>query len=649
MSRTIPVNSPLKDDDSTATPAEGMTQQSHETRSRGARHRGPSRRRLSPTDDPVGFAFLLVTAFALAVRASILKDAYFITDDFMLSARAMENPLSWSYLTRVHTGHFEPIGFTVMWVLAHAAPLNWGWTVVVLLAGQLLLSVMVWRLLVEVFDSRPLTLVPYVIFSFTPLTLPAFSWLAAAIIWLPLMIAIAGALRWHARYVRVGGWKPAAAAVAWFIVGLASFEKIAVYLPFVVAFTLAVSPATTWTLSSLRDLLRRTWLIWLGYALASAAYLVIYLPGYRSLGNDTPVTPPHPGTLGDFAFLSIFRTLIPATFGGPWSWQRVSYALGIVDSPRAFDWACWVLALLLVVGSLLVRRRVARFWVALLIYLAGSIATVAVGRVAYGGSIVALETRYLADTAIPLAVTIGACLLPLRGEKRPWTPPGLRLRAGLPRPAILTTGLVGCALVVGLSFNSMNGFASIISSNPSKAFVGVTKNSLKSLPDEAEIVDTEIPSPIVGPIFGDYNLVSRYLSPLVSRQRDQDTRERRTYTIPHVMDASGAIVPMTVQGAARSSDFMDCWVVDDGRVSVPLTNGVFPWGWVMRIGYLSDREFDATVRLGDGVQTIPVHKGLGEVFVRLQGSGDRVLVTDVPPGVKFCVGDIQVGTPVPAG
>ena len=55
--------------------------------------------------------------------------------DYMLSARAVENPLSWGYLTRVHTGHFEPIGFTVMWLLAHLAPLNWSVTVLVLIAG----------------------------------------------------------------------------------------------------------------------------------------------------------------------------------------------------------------------------------------------------------------------------------------------------------------------------------------------------------------------------------------------------------------------------------------------------------------------------------------------------------------------------------
>jgi len=282
-------------------------------------------------------------------------------------------------------------------------------------------------------------------------------------------------------------------------------------------------------------------------------------------------------------------------------------------------------------------------------YLAGSIATVALGRVAYGGSIVALETRYLADAAIPLVLTIGACLLPLKGEAEPWTPLGVRLRASLPRISTMAAAVMACAEVDALSFNSMNGYAKIVSNNPSRAFVQVTKTSLKTLPAEAQIVDTVLPAEFIGPLFANYNLVSRYLSPLVSRERDAETRARTSYTNPYVMNSAGALVPMKIQASAASSDFLDCWIVHEGRVTVPLSNGLFLWGWALRIGYLSDRDFEGTVRLGTGSSSAAFRQGLGEIYVRMTGSGDQVLVTDVPPGVKFCVGDIQVGTPVPAG
>lgn len=597
----------------------------------------------------MGFAFLLVTVLALAVRASILKDAYFITDDYMLSARAVENPLSWGYLTRVHTGHFEPIGFAVMWVLAHAAPLHWGWTVVAMLAGQLVLSVMVWRLLVELFGSRPLTLAPYVVFAFTPLTLPAFTWLAAAIIWLPLMIAIAGALRWHVRYVRTGGWRPAAGAIAWFVVGLASFEKIAVYIPFAIAYTLAVSPATQWRLRSLWHLIRRTWIVWVGYAVAGVVYLAIYIPGYRSLGNATPLTAPQGSTLWDFAFLSVFRTLIPATFGGPWSWLQISYGLGVVNSPRAFDWLCWLAAMAIVVGSLLVRRRSVRFWAALAIYLLGSMATVAVGRVSYGGSFVALETRYLADAAIPLVLALGACLMPLRGEDRPWTAIGQRRAETTPRRTGMIALGIGCLVVVGLSFNSMNGFANIAAANPTRSFVATTRASLATAPADVQIFDTEMPDPVMEMLFGDYRMVNRYLSPLIGVERAAEIRARRTYATPHILDRSGALVPMAVQTYATGASHQGCWVVTKSRVTVPLTGKMFQWPWAVRLGYLSSQEFTGTVTLGDASQEVTFAEGLGEVYLRLDTAGDKLKVTGIPSGADFCVGDVQVGTPVPAG
>ena len=134
--------------------------------------------------------FLLVLVVSLVVRLNVLRDSYFITDDFMLTSRAMESPFGWDYLGRVHTGHFEPVGFAVMWVLAHVAPWSWGAAVSVILVGLLIVSVLVWRLLVELFGRRGLALVPFSLFCFSPLTLPATTWLSAAIIWIPLMASV---------------------------------------------------------------------------------------------------------------------------------------------------------------------------------------------------------------------------------------------------------------------------------------------------------------------------------------------------------------------------------------------------------------------------------------------------------------------------
>ncbi|GAA6526724.1 hypothetical protein [Intrasporangium sp. DVR] len=593
-------------------------------------------------------AVLVITILALAARASVVKDSFFITDDFMLSSRAMESGFGWAYLTRVHTGHFEPIGFATMWLLAHFAPLNWGVTVAVLLAGQAFLSRQVWLLLTELFGRRALVLVPYAIFCITPLTLPAFTWLAAAIIWLPLMIAIAGALRWHTRYVRSGAPRDAWWAVAWFVVGLASFEKIVIFLPYVIVFTLAVAHGARLTPSVVWALARRTRWVWLGYLVASLGYLALYVPGVQSAGNDSPVTAPDPGPLADFVFLSVARTFVPGTFGGPWDWQPTSYALAIVDSPRAFDWALWIVASAVVVGSLVLRRSAARFWAALLVYLLGSIATVAAGRVAFGGSIVALETRYLADAVVPLVVALGAALMPLVDETRPWTTTARELQTRLPRPAPLAALLTSMAVIAGLSLHAFGGYAAFSTNNPARQFVTNTVESIERLPPTAEVYDTEVPGQIIGPLFASYNTASRYLAPLMPDRR-KDLYEQRVFTAPYVLNATGALVPMRINPVATSIPRANsCYGARNGTVRITLSQPVHRWGWAVRIGYLADAPAFATVSLGDDSQEVQLSEGLGEVYVALVAEGSELVFTGLPEDMNFCVGDVQLGFPTPA-
>ena len=293
--------------------------------------------------DPLRTGFILVLAVSLAMRFNILRDSYFITDDFMLASRAAEAPFGWDYLVRVHTGHFEPIGFAVMWLLTHLAPWSWGVALTVLIVGQGVVAVLVWRLLVELFRRRLLVLVPFALYCLTPLTAPATTWLSAAIIWVPLMAAIAGGTRQRVRYVRTGRTRHALGAVAWLLVGFASFEKVLVLLPYLVALTVAVSPHARVGVRDLVALARRTWLVWAGYVVATLVYLALYLRAASEAGNERLFSP-SATQLWDFTYFSLFRTFIPGALGGPWSWQPAGYAGALVDSPRAFDWVCWIAA-----------------------------------------------------------------------------------------------------------------------------------------------------------------------------------------------------------------------------------------------------------------------------------------------------------------
>jgi hypothetical protein len=278
--------------------------------------------------------------------------------------------------------------------------------------------------------------------------------------------------------------------------------------------------------------------------------------------------------------------------------------------------------------------------------LACSLGVLAAGRVALGGPILALETRYLADAAVPLAVAIGAAIMPLVGERHPWLPFAERVRGQLvPNRQWITVVTVGT--LVALSLHAMNAYATVSSANPYRSFVENVRTSLAALPEDAEIWDTPLPVDIVGPIFEEYNLVSRFVAPMLSPAERDEIAGRTQFTRPYYLDPTGRFQPMWVEGFASPAPIAGLcgWTSEGGRVAVPLTDTAFEWDWVVRVGYLTDGATNATVHLGEDSQLVSLKEGLGEVFVRLLGSGREVVVDGLDPGVLVCVGDVQVGSP----
>jgi hypothetical protein len=600
--------------------------------------------------DPVRSVFVVTLVISLVVRFAVLKDGYFLTDDYMLTTRAVENALGWDYLTRVHTGHFEPVGFAVMWLLAHFATLDWSVTVAVLLLAQGLLAWIVWRMLVELFGRRLLTLVPFGLFAFSTLTLPAFSWLSAAIIWIPLMASLAGVLLHHTRYLRTLRARDAIAAGAWLLFGMASFEKVLVVLPFLVSFSFVVVPQLRPKPRILWSFLRQTWLIWAGYTVATVAYLWVYLSHAAQSDVASGFRSPGVGTLSDFVYRTIMQTFVPGAMGGPWEWTPVSEATAIVSSPRAFDWVMWLVAAAILGLTLALRRRAARMWAALAVYLGFSILALGVSRVPLIGAVAGLETRYVADAVIPLATAVGFFLMPLRNEPDAWYPTTL----GIPRPQFRHVMIAGVSalmvIVLGLSLHSMSAYATVHAANPNRNFVETAQRSLAGLPRDAQVYDTGLPRNVIGPLFLEYNLVSRFLAPFATAERREQLYSLKEYTNPYLLDAEGRLVKMKVEGIASPKPLAGfCgWASSGGEVSVPLSAPVFAWTWAVRIGYLADNPTTASVHLGEGSHAVTLNEGLGEVYFTITGGGNEIRISGLDPAAKVCVGDVVVGNPVPA-
>ena len=594
--------------------------------------------------DPVRTGLLLVLVVTLSIRFTIIRDSFFNIDDYVLTTKAVEN-LGWGYLTEIYTGHLFPFSLAVMWLLAHLAPWNWGATALLLILGELVVAVLVWRLLTELFGRRLLVLAPFAVYCLSPLTAPTFTWLSPALAALALMAALAGALRHHARYLRLGKRRDVVMAILWVLFGMASYEKILIYFPFVVVLTLVLSPGTIIRPRPLLALVRRTWLIWIFYLATAVAYVFVYLARSGVRDGTALMALPSVGQFWDFVSISVLRTFVPGVFGGPWAWLPQ----GLVDSPPAFEWLCWVLALVVVGGTLMLRHRIGRAWASLGVYLLCSLALVAVGRLQYYGSATGLTTRYLVDAVLPLTVVIGICLMPLRGEAGAWLPLASSIAARLTRPARVGIGSAASLIVVALAFHSLNGFAMVATANPYGAFVINSQESLAKLPANAQVYDQPLPVSVVGPLFGEYNLTSRFLAPVATAKRRHEMYTLKSYTNPYFLTEDGHFVPMTVAGMKSPAPLPGLcgWTSDTGQIAVPLTEPAYAWTWTVRVGYLAGLDTQATVVLGQDRQDVQLHKGLGEVFLPMVGGGDEVRLEGLNPDANVCVGDVQVGHPAP--
>jgi len=593
--------------------------------------------------DPVRTGLLLVLVIALGIRFSIIKDAFFNFDDYVFTTKAVEN-LGWGYFTTIDAGHLTPFTAGVMWLLAHLAPWNWGATAILLILGELVVAVLVWRLLTELFGRRLLVLVPFALYCLSPLTVHAFTWLAAALSALPLTAALAGALRHHTRYLRLGRHREVAFATLWVLFGMASFEKILVYFPFVVVMTLALSAGTVIRPRPLLDLFKRTWLIWVSYLGTAVGFIIFYLTRSGPRDGTALMVLPSPGQFWDFANTSLLRNFVPGVFGGPWAWTPTALA----SSPRAFEWICWVLALCVITGTLMVRQRIGRAWASLGVYLLCSFFVVALGRLQFG-QWSGLVTRYLADSVLPLSVVVGMCLMPLRGEANAWLPLARSLSALLSRPVRVGVGSAAGLVVVTLALHSLSGFATVATANPFRKFVLTAQQSLTTLPASAQVYDAPLPVDVVGPLFGSYNLTSRFMAPVATAERRHEMYTLKRYTNPYYLAEDGHFVPMTVAGMSSPARLPgQCgWTPQAGEIAVPLTAAAYDWTWTVRVGYLAASDTQAAVVLGRDRQRVQLHKGLGQIFLPMTGGGDEVRVEEMNPDANVCVGDVQVGSPAP--
>ncbi len=70
------------------------------------------------------------------------------------------------------------------------------------------------------------------------------------------------------------------------------------------------------------------------------------------------------------------------------------------------------------------------------------------------------------------------------------------------------------------------------------------------MPPEGQVYDSNLPAPILGGFFGEYDQATRFVAPLVTREVRRDLYSRTRWTHPYVFDQAGNLRPLVVTGTA---------------------------------------------------------------------------------------------------
>jgi hypothetical protein len=89
------------------------------------------------------------------------------------------------------------------------------------------------------------------------------------------------------------------------------------------------------------------------------------------------------------------------------------------------------------------------------------------------------------------------------------------------------------------------------------------------------------------------------------------------------------------------------WLAKAMGVTIPLEATAIEYVWWLKIGYLAGDDSAVTVTAGESSIHTTVQAGLGELWVRVTGTFDRVQVSGLDDGTSLCVDKIEVGTPEP--
>ncbi|MGY1605754.1 hypothetical protein [Geodermatophilus sp. SYSU D00700] len=528
--------------------------------------------------------------------------------------------------------------------VASVAPYSWPGLVALLVVGQLVVDLLLYRLLVDLFGRRPAVLLPFTVYLASSLPLVGGLWWSAALVQLPLQLVLLTALGAHVRYLRTRAPGPAVVGGLAVAVGLL-FSGWVLLVPLL----LVVVTALWATAGSARDRMRALGAGPVAWA-AQATGVVVGLVA-RSLVSAGPLVDAavfrdaSGGLPGELA-----RTVLPGLVGGPWVWRPVALPFAVPAPPDALVWGAAAVVATVVAGSVVLRRGALRAWLVAVatggVVLLGEAASPDRADVVGG-----LPTGTVPPATLALVAALGlaAAFLPVRGApavNRPRRGAGRAAGRGSARPALGVA--VAGALAVGW-FLSTAGFGQFWSVNATRDYVAEARASVGGQ-QALVLADTPVPEEVLPAALEPANRASVVLSGLPAQPHFLQVGEIGYQLV--VLDDRGrgqlaAVDPVSTSGTGPAPD---CgWQVAAGPVTVPLQRPVPEGRWIVQVAYIAGAGNAITVQAGDTLGGALVGGGLHDLYLQVEGPVAELVVSVDDPQVPVCVGAVTVGVPRPLG
>jgi hypothetical protein len=585
----------------------------------------------------VGCGVLLVLC-QLAFRAWALYPSWFFLDDYNLLHDAVGHPLSIGYLFAPYNSHLMPGGRLLAWLVASSGPVDWALAATVTLALQALAGLSALWMLTTLFGARWATLPLLAVYLTSAITLPGTIWWAVALNQLPLQITFFAAVAAWVSYLR--GRRPGwlAVTLAVLVVGLLFWVK-ALLVPPVLAFLALAYFARGSLRQRVSTVLRRDWLAATLAASVVAGYLALYLTHVAQ-----PLTETRAPVVAEIADSMLGTAFASGVVGGPWRWSELARPTAFADPPAWALHLAWVAVTLTILYGFLRRHRTLRAWVLLAGYLLGLMGLLVGSRALSFGGVIGLEYRYLTDAVCVLTLSLGLAFLRLPGaaesSARRIEP---MLTLAVPRPALAALVLAVCGSAV---FSSVRYAEYWHDDNASDAYMHNLAADLEAQ-GAVDLVDQPVAENVMSNLAAPHNTVS-WLTGLLSQRAAFPTVSPRLAVVAPDGTLQRALIAPGV--LSRPGPRQDCgWSVGGRGRTVPLTGRAFPWVWWVRIGYLASRTSPVEIEAGSQHVRTRVDGGLHSVYLKVDGSFDRVRIDGLEPGTTLCVDTIEVGQPTPGG